>query len=76
MKKNRKVERIRILNINQDVAISRHSWVIGFHESIELVDTLQSMFIRCVAMKKFVLYKAFKCADLREISAKNSAPMH
>ena len=76
MKKNRKVERIRILNINQDVAISRHSWVIGFHESIELIDTLQSMFIRCVAMKKFVLNKAFKCTELREISAKNSAPMH
>ena len=76
VKENGQVEGIWVLNINQNLAIPVHSRIVGLDQSVKLVKTLQSMFISCIAMKKFVLDEAFKCAEFREIPAKNSTTMH
>jgi len=76
VKENGKVEGVRVFNINQDLAVPRHRRVIGLNKSVELVDTLQRVLIRGIAVKKFVLYETLECTEFREITSKNSASVH
>ena len=69
VKKDGKVEGIGVFNIDKNLPVASNSRVVRFYQGVQLVDTAEGMLIGGIAMKEFMLNKAFKSSEFREIAA-------
>ena len=76
MKKNGKVKGIGVFNIDENLPVAGKRRVVRFYQGVQLVDTAEGMLIGSIAMKEFMLNKAFESPEFREIATKNSASVH
>ena len=76
MKKNGKVKGIGVFNIDENLPVAGKRRVVRFYQGVQLVDTAQGMLIGSIAMKEFMLNKAFESSEFRAIATKNSASVH
>ena len=76
VKKDGKVEGIGVFNIDENLSVASNRRVVRFYQGIQLVDTAEGMLIGGIAMKEFMLNKAFKSPEFREITAEDPASVH
>src|SRR5205823_2824316 len=65
-----------ILHLFEQFSITEKLLIFGRHQVIELVDADQSVFVRGITMKEFVLNETGELSELRDISSEKIHPMH
>ena len=76
VKKDGKVEGIGVFNIDKNLPVASNRRVVRFYQGVQLVDTAEGMLIGSIAMKEFMLNKAFESPEFREIATKDPTSVH
>ena len=76
MQKQRQIKDERIVELLKNPAICDQLRIIRRRQSIQFIDTYQSMLVCCVTMEKLVLDQAGELAEFGNVSSQEINPMH
>src|SRR5438309_8566017 len=76
MQQQRQIKNKRIWQFLEKLSVLDELGIFGSRQRVELVNADQRMFVRGVAVKKFMLHQTSKLAELGNVLTEEIEPMH